>query len=105
MIIIGAIELPVFLWAGTLVAPFVTQVAHQVGAAIPAHTLVSDTTMEGPIEKFLGYLVGNAWSHQGMFIVYAIFALAAYVLLFWWYAKQMQKRNAEYKKQAAAKKA
>jgi galactose PTS system EIIC component len=100
MIIIGALELPVFLWAGTLVAPFVTNVAHQVGAAIPAHTLVSDTTMEGPVEKFLGYLVGNAWSKQGMFIVYALLALAAYLLLFMWYAKQMKKRNAEY---AAAK--
>ena len=100
MIIIGALELPVFLWAGTLVAPFVTNVAHQVGASIPAHTLVSDTTMEGPVEKFLGYLVGNAWSKQGMFIVYALVALAAYLLLFMWYAKQMKKRNAEY---AAAK--
>jgi PTS system galactitol-specific IIC component len=32
MIIIGTIVLPVFLWAGTLVAPFVTQTAMQVGA-------------------------------------------------------------------------
>lgn len=103
MIIIGTIELPIFLWAGTLVAPFVTQVAHQVGANIPAHTLVSDTTMEGPIEKFLGYLVGNAWKHQGMFIVYAILAIAAYILIFWWYSTEMKKRNAKYA--AAAKEA
>lgn len=101
MIIIGTIELPLFLWAGTLVAPFVTSVAHQVGANIPAHTLVSHSTMEGPVEKFLGYLVGNAWKQQGMFILYAVLALAAYLLIFMWYAKEMKKRNAEYAKQAA----
>ncbi|WEV40137.1 PTS transporter subunit IIC [Lactobacillus sp. ESL0681] len=96
MIIIGTIELPIFLWAGTMVGPFVTKMAHSVGAAIPAHTLVSDTTMEGPVEKFIAYLVGNAWKQHGMFIVYAVLALAAYLLLFIWYAKQMKKRNAEY---------
>ncbi|MCZ3622214.1 PTS transporter subunit IIC [Lactobacillus mulieris] len=101
MIIIGTIELPIFLWAGTLVAPFVTSVAHQVGANIPANTLVSHSTMEGPVEKFLGYLVGNAWKQQGMWIVYALLALAAYLLLFWWYAKEMKKRNAEYAEQNA----
>lgn len=101
MIIIGAIELPIFLWAGTLVAPFVTQVAHQVGAQIPAHTLVSDTTMEGPIEKFIAYLVGNAWKQGGVFILYALGALAVYLLLFWWYAREMKKRNAAYAKREA----
>ena len=103
MIIIGAIELPVFLWSGTLVAPFVTQMARQVGATgIPKHGLISDTTMEGPVEKFLGYLVGNAWTKQGMYILYALGAIAVYVLLFWWYSKQMKKRNAEYAKKDAA---
>lgn len=104
MIIIGAIELPLFLWAGTLVAPFVTSVAHQVGAAgIPAHTLISHTTMEGPIEKFIAYLVGNAWKQQGMFILYAILAIAAYLLIFFWYAGEMKKRNAAYKAAEAKK--
>lgn len=32
MIVIGAIELPLFLWSGTLIAPFVTQTAKAVGA-------------------------------------------------------------------------
>src|SRR5699024_7737383 len=32
MIIIGAIEMPIFLWAGTLSAPFITGVAKNVGA-------------------------------------------------------------------------
>ena len=32
MIIIGAIELPLFLSSGTLIAPFVTETAKKVGA-------------------------------------------------------------------------
>lgn len=101
MIIIGAIVLPIFLWAGTLVAPFVTQTAIQVGAfpgTLAAGTLISDTTMEGPVEKFLAYLVGNATTGNIQFIIYSVVAIAAYLLIFLWYRKEMQKRNAEYVK-------
>ena len=52
--------------------------------------------MEGPIEKFLGYLVGNASQGQIEFVIYAALALAAYLLIFIWYARQMKKRNAAY---------
>lgn len=98
MIIIGAIELPVFLWSGTLVAPFVTEMARKVGATgIPKGAMISHTTMEGPVEKFLGYLVGHAYKDGGMFILYALGALAVYLLIFWWYAHEMKKRNAAYK--------
>lgn len=99
MIVIGAIELPLFLWSGTLIAPFVTETAKTVGAfpqGLSDSAMISHTTMEGPIEKFLGYLVGNASQGQIEFIIYAILALAVYLLLFIWYAKQMKKRNAEY---------
>ncbi|GGL61511.1 PTS galactitol transporter subunit IIC [Sporolactobacillus putidus] len=99
MIIIGALELPVFLWAGTLAAPFVTHTAKVVGAfpaGVPKGQLISQTTMEGPIEKFLAYLVGHATSQAGMYVVYALLAIAAYILLFIWYAFQMKKRNKAY---------
>ena len=103
MIIIGAIELPLFLWSGTLIAPFVTETAKKVGA-FPAglnnNTLISHTTMEGPMEKFLGYLVGNASQGQLEFILYACLALVAYLLIFIWYAKQMKKRNIIYAQKA-----
>ncbi len=101
MIIIGALELPLFLWAGTLTAPFVTEMARKVGAVgIPKNAMISHTTMEGPVEKFIGYAVGHAWSDKGIWIVYAIGAVAIYLLVFMWYAKQMKKRNVEL---AAAK--
>ena len=48
------------------------------------------------MEKFLGYLVGNASQGQLEFILYACLALVAYLLIFIWYAKQMKKRNIIY---------
>lgn len=59
-------------------------------------TLISHTTMEGPIEKFLGFLVGHASEGQVQFIIYALLALIAYLLLFLWYAYEMKKRNKVY---------
>ncbi|MCO8291632.1 MAG: PTS glucitol transporter subunit IIA [Tetragenococcus halophilus] len=99
MIIIGAIELPVFLWAGTLAAPFVTNMAKNIGAfpeGVASNQLISQTTMEGPMEKFLGYLVGNASQGEIEFIIYAVLALIAYLLIFMWYRREMNKRNAAY---------
>lgn len=97
MIIIGTIVLPLFLWAGTLVAPFVTQTAMQVGAfpsGFAAGQLISDTTMEGPVEKLLAFLLGNGCTNLQFLLFFAL-ALAAYFLLFMWYRREMQRRNAE----------
>lgn len=103
MIIIGAVELPLFLWAGTLTAPFVTKTAKAVGAfptGVAKSTLISHSTMEGPIEKMLAYLVGNASQGEIKFILYAALALVVYLLIFIWYAFQMKKRNKEYAEKA-----
>lgn len=100
MIVIGAIELPLFLWSGTLIAPFVTNIAQKVGAfpkGLNAHSMISHTTMEGPIEKFLGYLVGHASQGEIQMIIYMVLALVAYLLIFVWYAFEMKKRNKAYK--------
>lgn len=100
MVIIGTIVMPLFLWAGTLVAPFVTQIAQQVGAFPDGVTgMISQTTMEGPVEKFLAYLIGNATAGDVTFILGSVVALVAYTLLFLWYRREMTKRNYEYAKQ------
>lgn len=99
MIVIGIFMLPVFLWAGTLIAPAVTDMAINVGAFpdnLAAGTLITHSTLEGPIEKFLAYLLGTANIGNIMSIVYLVLASVAYLGLFAWYAKQMKKRNAEY---------
>ncbi|GAA3012973.1 PTS galactitol transporter subunit IIC [Tetragenococcus solitarius] len=104
MIVIGTIELPLFLWAGTLAAPFVTNMAKNIGAfpeGVAANQLISQTTMEGPIEKFLGYLVGNASQGQIEFVIYAVLALIAYLLIFIWYRQEMNKRNTAYANEKA----
>ncbi|MGX7059756.1 PTS galactitol transporter subunit IIC [Vagococcus humatus] len=102
MIVIGALELPLFLWSGTLMAEFITKTATQIDPAKYANMgLISHTTMEGPIEKFLAYVVGNASTGEFKFIMYALVALVLYLGIFVWYAGQMKKRNAEYAAQKA----
>lgn len=99
MIVIGALELPLFLWSGTIIAKFVTETAQKVGAfpkGLNKETLISHTTMEGPIEKFLGFLVGNASHGDITYILYSFVALLIYLGIFIWYAIDMKKRNKEY---------
>lgn len=108
MILIGSLVIPVFLWSGTAIAPFVTNVAQSVGATpqgVETGTLITHSTLEGPVEKFLGILVGQAADGFNLMpIVYALLALAVYILLFIWYVRQMKKRNAEYAAQKADEK-
>lgn len=99
MIVIGALILPVFLISGTMIAPFVTETAQLVGAypaGVEAGTLITHSTLEGPLEKILAVLVGQATTGQIEFILWALIAVVVYVGLFFWYARQMKKRNAVY---------
>ena len=108
MILIGSLIIPVFLWSGTAIAPFVTNVAQSVGATpqgVETGTMITHSTLEGPVEKFLGILVGQAADGFNLMpIVYALLALGVYILLFIWYVRQMKKRNAEYAAQKAEEK-
>lgn len=100
MIVIGTLTVPIFLWSGTAIAPFVTDMATRVGAmpsGVETGAMITHSTLEGPIEKFLGILIGQAAeSFELMPVLYAVGAIAIYCLLFWWYVRQMKKRNAEY---------
>lgn len=104
MIVIGTVLLPTFLYSGTLIAPFVTETAKQVGAFpadVASNALISHSTLEGPIEKFVAYFVGQASQGDIEMILYAALAVAIYLVLFIWYAKEMKKRNAEYAEKKA----
>lgn len=97
MIVIGALELPLFLWSGTIMADFITKTAVKIDPSNYAGMgLISHTTMEGPVEKFLAYIVGKASTGELNYILYAVIGLLAYLLIFVWYAKEMKKRNKEY---------
>lgn len=106
MIITGVFMIPVFLWSGTAIAPFVTNVAGSVGA-LPAglseSALITHSTLEGPVEKLLAIVVGQAG--EGFNLVPVLIALASVVVylgLFAWYANEMKKRNVEYEKEKNA---
>lgn len=102
MIIIGVFMLPIFLWSGTLIAPYATEAAKAVNAfpeGLSRSAMITHSTLEGPIEKFVAYFVGLANSQGGQMILIALVVLLVYLLLFIWYKKQMQIRNQEYKKE------
>lgn len=100
MVIIGIFMLPIFLWSGTLIAPYATEAAKAVHAfptGLPETALITHSTLEGPVEKFVAYFIGLANGESGKYILIALMVLIAYLLLFMWYRKQMIKRNEELK--------
>lgn len=103
MLIVGILTLPVFLWSGSAIAPFVTHSSQSIGVmdyGFGQQAMITHATLEGPIEKFIGILVGQAAnSFDLMPIIYAVVALAAYCTLFYWYVIQMKKRNREFQAQ------
>ncbi|MCI1890582.1 MAG: PTS glucitol transporter subunit IIA [Schleiferilactobacillus harbinensis] len=97
MIVIGAIELPLFLYAGTASAPFITSVARKLKTpGIPRTGLISSSTKEGPIEQFIAILLGKASHGDVMMMLYFALAIAAYLAIFLWYRHEMKKRNQAY---------
>lgn len=99
MIIFGSLLLPLFLLSGTMIAPFATELAKKVGAfpaGANASSLITHSTLEGPMEKIFGYVIGQATTGQLAAIINLIIFVAIYLGLFAWYAKQMKARNAIY---------
>lgn len=104
MIIFGSLLLPLFLLSGTMIAPFVTELAKKVQAfpaGAPQSALITHSTLEGPMEKIFGYIVGNATTGEVKAVITLIIFVVIYLGLFYWYSKQMKKRNEEYARQKA----
>lgn len=99
MIVFGTLLLPLFLLSGTMIAPFATELAKKVGAfpkGAPAGSLITHSTLEGPMEKIFGYIIGKATTGQIASILTLIIFVVVYLGLFVWYSKQMKKRNKAY---------
>lgn len=100
MILIGIFMLPIFLRSGTLIAPYATEAAKSVNAfpaGLSESALITHSTLEGPVEKFVAYFVGLGNAQGGKQILIALVVIAVYLALFLWYRKEMIKRNEEYK--------
>lgn len=106
MVLIGTLMVPVFLWSGTAIAPFVTDTAKSVGAfpsSVDSSVMITHSTLEGPVEKFLAIVVGKMgedFNVQNILITLGVFV--AYTGLFIWYARQMKKRNKQYEQEREA---
>ena len=103
MIIIGVFMLPIFLWSGTMIAPLITETAQNVGAfpsSLESTQMISHSTKEGPVEGIVAILIGKAVSNPtAKAIFFAVGSLAAYLILFIWYAGKMKARNRIYLKE------
>lgn len=101
MIVIGVIILPLYLWGATLAAPFVTETAALVGAlpeGLAVGQEISFALMEGPVEKFLAYTLGLVFEGGITNLIIFVVFIAVYLGLFYWYEKEMKKRNVEYER-------
>ncbi|WP_057489930.1 PTS galactitol transporter subunit IIC [Streptococcus orisasini] len=99
MIIFGTLLLPLFLLSGTMIAPFATELAKKVGAfpaGASAGSMITHSTLEGPMEKIFGYVIGQATTGQIAALITLVIFTAVYLALFAWYAKEMKKRNLAY---------
>ena len=96
MTIIGTIMIPLFLWAATLIGNFLTSASiamNNFPAGLSEGQLFSSVDSD-PLEKMLAVLLGKAVDTMDLsLILLSVAALAAYILMFVWYFKQMKKDN------------
>ncbi|MQS74831.1 PTS transporter subunit IIC [Companilactobacillus halodurans] len=97
MIVIGVVEIPIFLWSATLSAPFITSMFKNI--LLTSNTsigLIGSATKEGPIEQILAIMIGKSSKGNVKYILITVISLVIYLLLFYWYQEQMKKRNTRY---------
>lgn len=98
MTLIGTVLIPLFLWGATFIAEFVTETSramNSIPAGLSANALFSSIDSD-PIEKMLAILMGSAVKTMDMkWIGLSIVAVALYLLMFFWYFKQMRKDHAK----------
>lgn len=92
MTLIGTIMIPLFLWAATLISPFLTQTSKAMGV-FPSGLGRNETFSavdSDPLEKMLAMLIGNAAKTLDLKTIgLAVLAVAAYIALFAWYHRQL----------------
>ncbi|BBN99878.1 PTS transporter subunit IIC [Sporolactobacillus terrae] len=96
MTIIGTVMIPLFLWAATMIAEFLTSTSKAMGnfpTGLAKGSLFSSVDSD-PLEKMLTVLVGKAAATlDPKLILFALLAIVGYILMFIWYFKQMKKES------------
>lgn len=97
MTLIGTVLIPLFLWAATLIAEFVTQTSIAMNSfpkGMPHDQLFSSVDSD-PLEKMLSILIAKtSVSLTPPMLIATLVSVIAYASLFTWYVKRMKKINA-----------
>lgn len=96
MTIIGTVLIPLFLWAATMIADFVTKTSLAMNSFPKglAHDQLFSSVDSDPLEKMLSILVARASViMDSQLIIMSVIATAAYLCMFVWYFKRMKKIN------------
>lgn len=96
MTVIGIILIPLYLWAATAIAPFITATSTAIGN-VPAGLSVGQlfsSVDSNPIEKLLAMLIGTAFSTFDLkLLLFSFITVTFYIILFIWYIKALRKDN------------
>lgn len=93
MTVIGTILVPLFLYAATMIAEFITKTSIAMGTFPEglAEGQLFSSIDSNPIEKMIGVLIGKATASPTMtFVLGSVAAIAIYVIVFKWYLKKMK---------------
>lgn len=93
MTLIGTIMIPLFLWAASLIAPFLTEISKTMGvfpAGLGKNEMFSAVDSD-PLEKMLAMVIGTAVKTLDLKLIAAsLAALLAYIGLFAWYVRKLR---------------
>ncbi|MFG1173108.1 PTS transporter subunit IIC [Erwiniaceae bacterium CAU 1747] len=97
MTLIGTVLIPLFLWAATLIAEFVTKTSlamHSFPQGMSHDRLFSSVDSD-PLEKMLSILIAKtSVSLTPSMLIATLVSIIAYLCLFTWYVKRMKSLNA-----------
>ncbi|EMF8373806.1 hypothetical protein [Escherichia coli] len=97
MTLIGTVLIPLFLWAATLIAEFVTRTSIAMNSFPKglSHDQLFSSVDSDPLEKMLSMLIAKASVSLDMqMVVMSVIAVVAYLGMFIWYFRRMQQINA-----------
>lgn len=94
MTLIGTILIPIYLWSATLVAKFVTSASAAMGnlpKGLEEGQLFTSID-SNPVEKIMAIVLGEGYANFDIkLLAIALISLVAYVMIFKWYQKEMEK--------------